>query len=124
MRTASRHALMIRSFNGMPSSDRRSFGCAWAKATIPDTLAAMTPAPMTQPCNITFLREIIMTGLLAFSDAKFDQIEERRPPYHLNMPAPPALKPAFEKITVVDCPLFWRKSRNGRNSILEGSDFI
>jgi hypothetical protein len=24
----------------------------------------MTPAPMTQPCSIAFLREIVMTGLL------------------------------------------------------------
>src|SRR5262245_27304211 len=61
--TASRQALMIGSFNGMPVSDRRSFGPACASATMPGTWAAMMPAAKAQPCSRTLRRETVMVSL-------------------------------------------------------------
>src|SRR6266849_6358987 len=81
-RTPSRHTSKIGSFNAMPWSERRSGG-AWARATMPGTLAAITPAPMTQPCSSTFRREMVMAGLLVFRYPKFDQNERVGINYHL-----------------------------------------
>src|SRR5262245_8971968 len=83
-RTPSRQACMMGSLSAMPWSERRSGGCGWARATMPGILAAMMPAPMTQPCNITFRREIVMADLLAFWEAKFNQKEGIDVRYHFN----------------------------------------
>src|SRR5258707_15359075 len=48
----------------MPWSERRRNGPACASATMPGTLAAMTPAPMAQPCSRISRREAVMTLLL------------------------------------------------------------
>src|SRR6266478_4704570 len=62
-RTPSRQVCRIGSFCAMPCSERRNFGAPCAIASMPVKLAAITPAPITQPCSNTSLREAVMTLL-------------------------------------------------------------